>query len=301
MGAPLSIACDACAWRSQWIDAAGLTPARSAASLTMKLTARSVSGLPGRRTDWNTGADAGASPRLANRRAAIGALAGTGGRAADCGARCIGVGRRNSRSSARAARRDKSSFPPTKSGRDRLMFDLAYFATAWRSIRRAASSSSAEARERSDEMKSATWRPSRSRRARHRSLPPPQHIRPRFSRLTRRPKMGAETMDLKKINGRQPLVSCATVRTACTPCLAGGYGATRLLSRQDAAGAAAPIASTDHRLADRKRIERRQEIGGERGLLAEPRLRKFLQHPERRSSRRAPAASGYTLLRRGDL
>jgi hypothetical protein len=51
MGAPLSIACDAWAWRSQWIDAAGLTPARLAASLTMKLTARSVSGLPGRRTD----------------------------------------------------------------------------------------------------------------------------------------------------------------------------------------------------------------------------------------------------------
>ena len=37
----------------------GLTPARSAASLTMKLTARSVSELPGRRTDWNTGAYAG--------------------------------------------------------------------------------------------------------------------------------------------------------------------------------------------------------------------------------------------------
>jgi hypothetical protein len=36
--------------------------------LTMKLTARSVSGQPGRRTDWNTGADAGASPRLANSR-----------------------------------------------------------------------------------------------------------------------------------------------------------------------------------------------------------------------------------------
>jgi len=29
------------------------------ASLTVKLTARSVSGLPGRRTDWNTGADTG--------------------------------------------------------------------------------------------------------------------------------------------------------------------------------------------------------------------------------------------------
>src|SRR5262245_38860496 len=65
------MACDACAWRSQWIDPAGLTPARPTASLTMKLTARAVSGLPGRRTDWNTGADAGASPRLAYRRAAI--------------------------------------------------------------------------------------------------------------------------------------------------------------------------------------------------------------------------------------
>jgi hypothetical protein len=43
----------------------------------------------------------------------------------------------------------------------------------------------------------------------------------------------------------------------------------RLGHRQDAAGAAAPIVSTDHRLGDRKRIERRQEIGGERGLLAE--------------------------------
>src|SRR5262249_29741538 len=37
----------------------------------VKLTARSLSGLPGRRTDGNTAADAGASPRLANRRVAI--------------------------------------------------------------------------------------------------------------------------------------------------------------------------------------------------------------------------------------
>src|SRR5262245_5750530 len=29
------MACDACAWRRHWIDAAGLTPARSAASLTI--------------------------------------------------------------------------------------------------------------------------------------------------------------------------------------------------------------------------------------------------------------------------
>jgi hypothetical protein len=36
-----------------------------------EITGRSVSGLPGRRTDWNTGAGAGASPRLANRRVAI--------------------------------------------------------------------------------------------------------------------------------------------------------------------------------------------------------------------------------------
>src|SRR5262245_52551905 len=36
---------------------------------TMKLTARSVSGLPDRRMDWNPGADAG--PRLANRRAGL--------------------------------------------------------------------------------------------------------------------------------------------------------------------------------------------------------------------------------------
>jgi hypothetical protein len=40
------MACDAWAWRSQWIDAAGLTPARLAASLMMKRTARSVSGKP---------------------------------------------------------------------------------------------------------------------------------------------------------------------------------------------------------------------------------------------------------------
>ena len=42
------MACDACAWRSLWIDAVELTPARSAACLTMELTGRSVGGLPGR-------------------------------------------------------------------------------------------------------------------------------------------------------------------------------------------------------------------------------------------------------------
>ena len=35
IGAPLSIACDACACRNQCTDAAGLTPARLAASLMM--------------------------------------------------------------------------------------------------------------------------------------------------------------------------------------------------------------------------------------------------------------------------
>src|SRR6478752_5553628 len=71
MGAPLSMAWEAWACRSQCTEAAGLTPARLAAALTMKLTARSVRAWPGLRTDSNTGAEAGASPRLANRRAAM--------------------------------------------------------------------------------------------------------------------------------------------------------------------------------------------------------------------------------------
>src|SRR6185436_8786380 len=59
MGAPLSMAWEACACRSQCTEAAGLTLARLAAALTMKLTARSVRAWPGLRTDSNTGADAG--------------------------------------------------------------------------------------------------------------------------------------------------------------------------------------------------------------------------------------------------
>src|SRR5262245_62365767 len=41
--------------------------------------------------------------------------------------------------------------------------------------------------------------------------------------------------------------------------------------RKDTAGATAPIVATDHRFGDRERIEQRQEIAGERGLLARAR------------------------------
>lgn len=61
------------AWRSQCVDAAGFTPARRAAALTMYRTARSVSGLPSRRGEGNTGVDGGASPRLASSLFAISA------------------------------------------------------------------------------------------------------------------------------------------------------------------------------------------------------------------------------------
>jgi len=68
-GAPLSMAWDARVWRSPWIDAAGLTPARSAASLTVKLSARLVYGLPGAAERIGTrAADAGSTPRLTTLR-----------------------------------------------------------------------------------------------------------------------------------------------------------------------------------------------------------------------------------------
>ena len=57
IGAPLSIACEAWAWRSQCGEVSGLPPARLTLALTTSLMRRAVIG--------NTRSDAEASPRMA--------------------------------------------------------------------------------------------------------------------------------------------------------------------------------------------------------------------------------------------
>ena len=49
------MAWEGCAWRKQWIEAAGFTPARTTASFTMKLTARSREWTSGPPNGWEYG------------------------------------------------------------------------------------------------------------------------------------------------------------------------------------------------------------------------------------------------------